>query len=138
MSYEEFIDMLMNPKNRKWFILGVIIAILIGVAALQTAEARGKHHSPPPEVTNVTEITNVYTTVTKEATGVSSALALGQCQYDYTHSLQGCVGMGFNDGTQAIAFGLAKRSDEVLISGGLALEESGNVSGAAALSFKFK
>jgi hypothetical protein len=109
------------------------------------ASAKGKHprhhdHNPPDvtEVTEVTEVTNVYTTVTKEATGVASALALGQCQYDYTHSLQGCVGFGSNSGTQAIAFGLAKRTDEVLISGGLALEESGNVSGAAALSFKFK
>jgi hypothetical protein len=129
---DTILNMLRNPDNRKWFVIGIVVAILIGVAAINSAEARPPHNHDP----DVTYIFNV-TEITEKATGIASAMALGQCQYDYTHSLQGCVGLGFNDGTQAISFGLAKRSDEVLISGGLALEESGNVSAAAAINWKF-
>ena len=71
--------------------------------------------------------------------GVASALALSQCNYDYSHFLQGCISVGTHDGTQAGAVGLGKRlGEDILINGGIAFEEGGDMSGGAALNFKFK
>ena len=70
--------------------------------------------------------------------GVASALALSQCNYDYSHFLQGCISVGTHDGVQAGAFGLGKKlGEDMLINGGVSVEE-GSWSGGAALNFKFK
>ena len=106
--------------------------LFFAVVAFAAEARKGGHHH---DVTNVTEVTNI---TNENSTGVASALALGQCQFDYTYSIQGCSGLGFHDGNSAISFGMAKRVDEVLLSGGLAYEDGGDISGAVGISWKFK
>jgi len=79
------------------------------------------------------------TIINPNTDGIASALALGQCNFDYSHFLQGCIAVGFHDGTQAGAVALGKKlGDDMLINGGIAFEEGGEMSGGAAINFKFK
>jgi len=70
--------------------------------------------------------------------GVSSAMAAGQCQFDWTHDLQGCVPVATYDGNAAIGYHMAKRYKKVLINGGINYEEGGEYSAAGAVNWKFK
>ena len=107
-------------------VVGAIVIVVILSSVYNYAFAHGDYGT-----------TTIQTNTTTE--GMASALALGQCQYDYSHFMQGCVSIGHHDGTQAGAFGLGtKLGDNMLISGGVAIEEGGDVSGAGAINFKFK
>lgn len=110
-----------------------LIVLLVLFSTSVFAHGGHGNHDVDVDITNVTEITN-----TADSKGVASALALGQCQYDYVPVLQGCGALGFHDGVSAVAFGLAKQVDTVLLSGGLAIEEDGDTSGSVAINFKFK
>ena len=69
--------------------------------------------------------------------GTASAMAAGQCQFDWTHDLQGCVGGATFDGNDALAFQLGKRYKKVLINGGISYE-AGEYGAAGAINWKFK
>ena len=68
--------------------------------------------------------------------GVASAIAAGQCQFDWTHSWQGCAAFGTFDSNSAAAFGLGKRYDEILFNGTVSIEE-GELGIGASANWKF-
>jgi hypothetical protein len=110
--------------------------ILIYIALLfpLTTIAHGGHWNE-----GTTTTTTNTTNVVEESSGQAAALALAQCQFDYSHFLQGCISVGFHRGVQAGAVGLGKRlGEDMLINGGIAFEEGGELAGGAALNFKFK
>lgn len=82
----------------------------------------------PPVVTTIIQTT--------DQTGVASAIAAGQCQFDWTHSWQGCAALGMFDGNSAAAFGLGKRYDEFLFNGTVSIEE-GEIGVGASINWKF-
>ena len=86
---------------------------------------------PPPVVTTTTTLIT-----SSEAAGVASAIAAGQCQFDWTHSWQGCAAFGTFDGNGAAAFGLGKRYDEILFNGTVSIEE-GELGIGASANWKF-
>ena len=89
--------------------------------------------APPPVVTTINTTTLVTST---DTTGVASAIAAGQCQFDWTHSWQGCAALGNFDSNSAAAFGLGKRYNKVLFNGTVSLEE-GEVGVGASVNWKF-
>jgi len=91
--------------------------------------------SPPPVVTTTTATTTLITSY--EAAGVASAIAAGQCQFDWTHSWQGCAAVGTYDGNGAAAFGIGKRYNEVLFNGTVSIEE-GEIGLGGSVNWKFK
>lgn len=90
---------------------------------------------PPPPVVTTTSTTTLITSYNTE--GTASAMAAGQCQFDWTYELQGCVGGATYDGNDAVAFQLGKRYKKVLLNGGINYE-SGEYSAAGAINWKFK
>jgi len=91
----------------------------------------------PPVVTTTTTTTTTTLVTEYKSEGVASAIAVGQCQFDWTHSWQGCAAVGSYDGSGAAAFGLGKRYDDVLLNGAVSIEE-GELGIGASVNWKFK
>lgn len=77
-------------------------------------------------------------TIVQEKSGVATAIATGQCQFDWSHALQGCAAIGSWEGEQAFAIGLGKRAGDMLFTGTLAIESGGLFAGGAGVNIKFK
>lgn len=105
-----------------------LLILLLAFAGLAFAD----RSYDPPVVTTTT--TTLITSVENE--GVASAIAAGQCQFDWTYSWQGCAAVGSYDGNSAAAFGLGKRYKKVLFNGTVSLEE-GEVGVGASVNWKF-
>lgn len=97
----------------------------------QQLNASGGYNPPPPVVTNTALI------LSSDHEGVASAIAAGQCQFDWTHDMQGCLAGGTYDGNDAVSFQLGQRYKKVLINGGINYE-SGEYSAGIAVNWKFK
>ncbi len=118
------------------------LLLILLLAFAGSAFADKKHHDHHSEVINITEVTEVtnITEVThivqSDTEGVASAIAAGQCQFDWTHSWQGCAAVGSYDGNSAAAFGLGKRYNEVLLNGTVSIED-GEIGVGASVNWKF-
>ena len=96
--------------------------------------ADGDYYDPPePPVITTTETPLI---LSSDNEGVASAIAAGQCQFDWTHSWQGCAAFGTFDGNDAAAFGIGKRYDEILFNGTISIEE-GELGIGASANWKF-
>ena len=109
----------------------------------QQLNASGSYDPPPPPpppeppVVTTTTTTTPTLNVNPDNAGVASAIASGNCQFDWTYSYQGCAAVGSYDGNGAAAFGLGKRYKEVLFNGTVSIEE-GELGVGAAVNWKFK
>lgn len=90
-----------------------------------------------PDIINITEVTEVTNIVRSDTEGVASAIAAGQCQFDWTYSWQGCAAVGTYDGNGAAAFGIGKRYNSVLFNGTVSIEEGGELGAGASVNWKF-
>jgi hypothetical protein len=135
------LDMLKNPANRKWFIIGVAVAILIGIVALQSAFARPSHHhhAPPPTVTTTSTTTPIVVADNSfAAKGASAAMATGYCQFDYSPGFQGCASTATWGDEWGLNFQVGKRVNNLLINGGVTCDPKFEECGAgAALNWHF-
>ena len=114
-----------------------LLTILILVIIWTQAHAYYLPPAPPPDPPVVATTTTETVLVTSlDSTGVASAIAAGQCQFDWTHSWQGCAALGAFDGNGAAAFGLGKRYDETLFNGTVSIEE-GELGVGASVNWKF-
>lgn len=107
--------------------------LLITLLFISGSVFADESYPPPPVVTTTTTTTTV---ISSDNEGVASAIAAGQCQFDWTHSWQGCVAVGSFDSNSAAAFGLGKRYDEILFNGTVSLE-SGELGIGASANWKF-
>ena len=70
-------------------------------------------------------VTNVYNSY--QDSGTALGIAMSQSHFDMgTYQLQGSVGTGSYNGSEAISFALAKRYKDVLINGSYGLAEGKN------------
>ena len=106
-----------------------LILSLLLVSGIAFAE----YDYEPPEPTVINTTTTIHSF---DSTGVASAIAAGQCQFDWTHSWQGCAALGAYDGNSAAAFGLGKRYSGVLFNGTVSVEE-GELGVGASVNWKF-
>ena len=110
----------------KWFSLGILIIILIAVFSDAMAD--------DPHERDVPSETIVYT----DSQGVASAIASAQCNFDNSsNALQVCAAMGFSDGNQAQAAGIAKKYKGFLLNGSVSTE-SGVTRYGVGLTIKVK
>ncbi len=107
-----------------------LFIILIFISSSAFAD---RLYPPPPDIINITEVTNI---IQSDTEGIASAIAAGQCQFDWTHSLQACAAFGTYDSNQAVVFGMAQRADNVLFNATVGVE-SGEVSLGIAANWKF-
>lgn len=109
----------------------IVFLALALLTVHQQVYASGSYYppSPPEPPMLITEY---------KSEGVPSAMAAGQCQFDWTYDLQGCVPVATYDGNAAIGYHMAKRYKKVLFNGGINYEEGGKYSAAGAVNWKFK
>lgn len=117
-------------------IVFVVLVILLDWMVFSQAYATGGTPPPPPPPVVTTTSTETVLITEYKSEGVASAIAAGQCQFDWTHSWQGCAAVGFYDDNSAAAFGLGKRYDEILFNGTVSIEE-GELGVGASMNWKF-
>lgn len=110
----------------------VFLAIIL-FTVHQQVYAHGHHDTDYNGGTTIQTITTI-----EENKGVATAIATGQCHFDYSYALQGCASIGSYDGDQAFAIGLGKRANDLLFTGTLSIESGGLFSGGASVNIKFK
>ena len=115
-------------------LLTTILLLITTSLVLASGDDYDPPEPPPPVVTTTNTETVLITEYKSE--GVASAIAAGQCQFDWTHSWQGCAAFGTFDGNDAAAFGIGKRYDEILFNGTVSIEE-GELGIGASANWKF-
>lgn len=117
----------------------ILLITLLLITGSVFADKKHHDHNPPTvvNVTEVTEVTEVTNITQSDTEGVASAIAAGQCQFDWTYSWQGCAAVGAYDGNSAAAFGVGKRYNEVLFNGTVSVEDGGEVGVGASVNWKF-
>ena len=100
----------------KYILKMIIITGLMFMATLVLADSRHVAiNMPDVNITNVSRGTSQ---------GIALAISASQLHFDFgTFPLQGGVGIGSFNGSQAATFGLAKRFDRILINGTISGEE---------------
>ena len=136
-----------------------LLAILILVTIWTHGHANGDDQGPPgpagppgpqgpPGIDGIDGVdatgggagtTSTNTLITQyNSEGTASAMAAGQCQFDWTYDLQGCIPAATYDSNTAVGFHVAKRYKKVLFNGGINYEEGGEYSASGAINWKFK
>ncbi len=97
------------------------ITMVLILLTFGNAEAgERKHHSENKHEKQTVQ--NIYE-VNNSVSGVATSIATGQHSFGFdVYSLQGSIGFGNYNGSQALSFGVAKRIGRVMYSGSVASE----------------
>ncbi len=115
-------------KSLSMFLISAATTILIGVLFAPVL-ADDPHHDHDG---STVVVENGETIVLADASGVATGIATGQCSFDWSPQLQGCVAYGTFGSSEAYVFGVGMRVNKLLLNGVISYEDGDFGAGAAA------